>query len=162
MLFIPMPAKRNRLSDLLRIGRSVGVELTESLSQPGTPVTTIHPRFGQYVASSIPVFGILGRVDRFRLGQDLLDDLPSSHQRRSRNVGFDLGAVDRHHSRLNQPFGNTQRKHLPEHTGDGILMAATEPSQRGMVRLLIGRHHPKRHIIGETTLDAATGTLSTQ
>ena len=39
-------------------------------------------------------------------------------------------------------------------------MAATEPSQRGMIRHLIRCDHPERDIIRETLLDPTTGALS--
>jgi len=148
---------------LIRLGitRAISIELTRHLTQPDPTVTTTHPPGGQIIATVIPELGVVGSINRFSFFQDLIDDLAMSHRRRpGRYVGFDLRPIDRHDPRLHQPFSDAQPHHLGEHTGDRVLMTVAEPSQRGMIRLLIRCDHPERDIFTETLHDTPARALS--
>ncbi|VBA45975.1 hypothetical protein LAUMK13_05569 [Mycobacterium innocens] len=126
----------------------------------------------------MPALVILGRIDLLGFGQDLFGDSMSRSGKilqrgfaelgaqgcmvaisGERGISGDLGAVDRDYPRIDQTGLNAQTQDLPEQCCDRVLVAAAKPGQRGVIRLLVGRDHPHRHILDQPSLDPTRGPL---
>jgi len=52
------------------------------------------------------------------------------------------------------------REHLSKQRRERGLVGGTEPDDRGVVGLLIGRGHPERHILHQPAFDPSAGPLA--
>jgi hypothetical protein len=140
------------LASLRRFGRLRG-EPAAGAAQP--PAATLGGReLGrQLIAACLAVELILGRVDGLGLLDDLARELLVVEVLVARRIRLHLRAVDGDHGDLGQPAARAQCQHLAEQAGDRVLVALQEPSDRRVIRALLGRQHPERDVLLAGALD---------
>jgi hypothetical protein len=94
------------------------------------------------------------------LGEDLFGELSRGAVGISRGAGGQFGAVDSDQAWSQHPGPGTHREDLTEQSRDRLLMSGAEPSDGRVVGLLVGRHHPERHILDQTPFDLSAGPLA--
>ena len=114
---------------------------------------------GELVATAGPEGLVFGGIGAFCLGQDLVGQLTAGPVRQRRGVGLHFRAVDGDDPGGDQTLLDAQSEHLGEQVGDGFLMAATEPGERGVVGVLICRHHPEGDVVTKPLLNAPRGAF---
>jgi hypothetical protein len=77
-----------------------------------------------------------------------------------RRVGSELRAVDGDHPDPNQPRLGAERKHLTEQLRQRSLVALPGPSDRCVIRRLVGADHPRGDILDAAPLKAPRRALA--
>ncbi len=144
----------------LIVASGLTLELVERSADPRTPVTTTGPLDGQLVTASLPELVVLGSINRFGLGQDLVGELLTITIREERRVRCELAAIDRNHTGIDQTSFHTQPEDLTEHPSDRGLMTTPESGQRGVIRTLDRGQHPIGDIFNQTPFDPSRRALA--
>src|SRR6202012_566945 len=129
------------------------------LPDPAPSILPARPLRGQLVAPTVPELFILSGVGLFGLGEDLGGKIILVAVSEERCVRRDLRPIDSHQPRIDKTGRHTQRQDLPEQPRDRLLMVASEPSQRRVIRLLVDRQHTIRDILDQPSLDPPRRTL---
>jgi hypothetical protein len=90
------------------------------------------------------------------LGEDLVDLLVQPVPAAvgvDRRVRGDLGPVDRDGPQPHQPGRGRHLQDLAERRGERLLVLGPEPGDRGVVRNVLGAHHPEGDVGQTPTLD---------
>ena len=136
------------------------------LANPRQPTLASLQFRRQLVAAPIrAVLGILGRVRRLRLREQLLHlvtQLPLfvphpvvTHRLVLRRVRLHLAAVERHAAHPRRPQFARQPQHLLEEALQGGQVRLPEIGDGAKVRGIAGRQHAKRHVLEQPALDPA-------
>jgi hypothetical protein len=64
-----------------------------------------------------------------------------------------LGPIDGEHLNARQPGARAQPEHLAKQSGQRGLMALTEPCDRAVIGLPVGRDQPERDVLDALPLD---------
>jgi len=109
----------------------------------------------QLISSPRSMLGILGLIRGFGRSQQLrhlrlqlahfLLHPTVAHRFVLGGIGPQLRAIQSHMPQTHQPRLLAETKNLHEKTRQGLQMTTPELCDRGMVRVLIGREHPKRY-----------------
>ena len=93
---------------------------------------------------------LVGPVRGFGLGEHASDfgvELLERAVRIKRRIRADAGPIQRHRTQVHQPRLGAQAQRLDQHLCEGVLVAATEPCDRHVIRSQIRGQHPKRDVL---------------
>jgi hypothetical protein len=157
----------------LRLGFRLGLgfESGFGFADLGQPALATCQLLGKLVgAPPLAVLGVFFGVDllctREQLDHLLLEALLGlahplvAHRLGLGGVGFDLGAIDGDVPELDQSRRLAELEHLHEQRAERRQMLLAERRHAVVVRVLIARQHPKRHVLVGRPLDRTRGRLA--
>lgn len=145
----------------LRLGRG-GVQLRLGCGEPVPAGRRAAQLCGRLVPGRIgPETDVLDCIDLGGLGQhrgDLVIDVAPGAVGGQRRRAAHLGAIHRDQPDLDHAGLRAQPQRLGEHRRQRLLVTLPEPGDRGVVRPLVGRDHPERHVDSAGPLDRTRRT----
>jgi hypothetical protein len=139
-------------------GLVLGGQPVPGPGQPLTPLGLPGQRPRRWHPGVLAQLGILGGVDRGRLGEQLLD----LRQRPVRDLGrvtSQLGAVQAELAQRHHALRRQQPQHLAEQPTQRRLVPGSEPGNGRMIRTQPGDDHPVGHVAHATLLDHPAGAF---
>ena len=146
-----LPGRRSRVPGLLPGPLRLTARLVlgrQPVPGPGQPLPPLSPPGQRPRRRRLRITGfrgVLGSVDRSRLGQDLLD-LRQRPVRLLRRVARQLRPVQAEQPERHHALGGQQAQHLAEQPAQRRLMPGPEPGDGGMIRVQPAGDHPVGHI----------------
>jgi hypothetical protein len=139
---------------------AVALELSARVADPAPATLRSREPLGQLVAAAVAELRVLGCVDLIGLGEDLARERVEALGRKPRGIGRELGAVDGQLLRRDQPGLRAELEDLAEQIAERDLVTLAEPSDRRVIRRLVGGDDAKGDVLDTALLDAPRGPLS--